>query len=38
MPGVWIYAEITPEGKVEPSALELLTKARDLGEIGRAHV
>ena len=31
MPGVWVYAEITPEGKVEPSALELLTKARDLG-------
>ena len=28
MPGVWVYAEITPEGKVEPSALEILTKAQ----------
>ncbi len=31
MPGVWVFAEITPDGKVDPSALELLTKARDLG-------
>src|SRR5262249_30139050 len=31
MPGVWVYAEVTPDGKVDPSALELLTKARDLG-------
>src|SRR5207253_335571 len=37
MPGVWVYAEITPEGRVEPSALELLTKARDLG-VGVAAV
>src|SRR5690348_676397 len=31
MPGIWVYAETTAEGKVEPTALELLTKARDLG-------
>ena len=31
MPGIWVYAEISPEGKVEPGALENLTKARDLG-------
>ena len=31
MAGIWVYAEVTPEGKVEPGALENLTKARDLG-------
>jgi len=31
VPGVWVYAEVTPEGKVEAGALENLTKARDLG-------
>ena len=31
MPGVWVFAEVTPDGKVEPGALENLTKARDLG-------
>jgi electron transfer flavoprotein alpha subunit len=31
MPGVWVYAEVSPEGKVESGALENLTKARDLG-------
>jgi electron transfer flavoprotein alpha subunit len=31
VPGIWVYAEITSEGKVEPGALENLTKARDLG-------
>ena len=31
MAGIWVYAEVTPEGKVEASALENLTKARDLG-------
>jgi len=31
MPGVWIYAEISPDGTVEATALENLTKARDLG-------
>jgi electron transfer flavoprotein alpha subunit len=31
VPGIWVYAEITGEGKVEPGALENLTKARDLG-------
>jgi electron transfer flavoprotein alpha subunit len=28
---VWVYADVTPEGPA-PSALELLTKARDLGD------
>jgi electron transfer flavoprotein alpha subunit len=31
MPGIWVYAEVSPEGKVEATALENLTKARDLG-------
>src|SRR5207244_8044105 len=31
MPGVWVYAEVSPDGTVEPGALENLTKARGLG-------
>jgi electron transfer flavoprotein alpha subunit len=31
MPGIWVYAEVSADGKVEPGALENLTKARDLG-------
>ena len=31
MPGVWVYAETSDDGKVEQTALENLTKARDLG-------
>ena len=31
MPGILVYAEVSPEGKVEATALENLTKARDLG-------
>ncbi len=31
MPGIWVYADITPAG-LDPSAFELLTKARSLGE------
>jgi electron transfer flavoprotein alpha subunit len=31
VPGVWVYAEVFPDGRVEPGALENLTKARDLG-------
>jgi electron transfer flavoprotein alpha subunit len=31
VPGVWVYAEVAEDGKVEPGALENLTKARDLG-------
>ncbi len=31
MPGIWVYAEVAPDGKVEPGALENLTKARELG-------
>jgi electron transfer flavoprotein alpha subunit len=30
MPGIWVYADVGPGG-VDPSAFELLTKARDLG-------
>jgi len=30
VPGVWVYADMAG-GKVDPSAFELLTKARDLG-------
>jgi electron transfer flavoprotein alpha subunit len=32
MPKVWVFAEIAPEGTPKPVALELLTKARALGE------
>jgi electron transfer flavoprotein alpha subunit len=31
MAAVWVYAQVSPEG-VHPSALELLTKARSLGD------
>jgi electron transfer flavoprotein alpha subunit len=31
MPGIWVYADVSSGGKVDPSAFELLTKARDLG-------
>ena len=30
MAGIWVYADVKAGGKVDPSALELLTKARDL--------
>jgi electron transfer flavoprotein alpha subunit len=29
--GIWVYAEVSSDGKVESGALENLTKARDLG-------
>jgi electron transfer flavoprotein alpha subunit len=29
--GVWVFAELSPDGTPDPAALELLTKARDLG-------
>jgi len=29
---VWVYAEVTADGDVDPSALEILTKARALGD------
>ena len=32
MATVWVYADTTPDGKPHPVALELLTKARDLGD------
>jgi electron transfer flavoprotein alpha subunit len=31
MAGIWVYAETAPDGKVEQTALENLTKARELG-------
>ena len=31
MPGIWVFAETSADGKVEQTALENLTKARDLG-------
>jgi electron transfer flavoprotein alpha subunit len=31
MAGIWVYAEVTSDGNVEPGALENLTKARELG-------
>ncbi len=31
MPGIWVYAEASADGKVEATALENLSKARDLG-------
>ncbi len=38
MPGIWVYAETSPDGKVEQTALENLTKARDLGSSASAVV
>lgn len=33
MPGkIWVYAEVSSEGLVDPAALEILTKARELGD------
>ena len=32
MATVWVYAELTSDGKVHPAAFELLTKARQLGD------
>ncbi|MBA3349761.1 MAG: hypothetical protein H0T12_04310 [Actinobacteria bacterium] len=37
MPEVWVYAEVTPAGVVDTTALELLTRARSL-EAGVAAV
>lgn len=31
MSKIWVYAEVTPDGKVDTAALEILTKARSLG-------
>jgi electron transfer flavoprotein alpha subunit len=31
MSKIWVYAEVTPEGKADVAALEILTKARSLG-------
>ncbi|MDQ3940343.1 MAG: electron transfer flavoprotein subunit alpha/FixB family protein [Actinomycetota bacterium] len=34
MAKIWVYAELTSDGKVDPAALEMLTKARSLdGEV-----
>ncbi|MDQ4024905.1 MAG: electron transfer flavoprotein subunit alpha/FixB family protein [Actinomycetota bacterium] len=32
MSTIWVYAEVTPDGGVDTAALELLTKARELGD------
>ena len=32
MAKVWVYADVSPDGKPHPVALEVLTKARDLGD------
>ena len=32
MPTIWVYAEVD-NGKLDPAALELVTKARDLGDV-----
>src|SRR4051794_13223717 len=32
MAKVWVYADVTSDGKPHPVALELLTKARDIGD------
>ncbi len=32
MASVWVFAELDPSGAASNSALELLTKARDLGD------
>ncbi len=32
MAKIWVYAEVTPDGNVDAAALELLTKARELGD------
>jgi electron transfer flavoprotein alpha subunit len=29
---IWVYAEVGPDGAVNPTALEMLTKARELGD------
>lgn len=33
MPKIWVYAEVSPDGTVDTAALELLTKARELGDV-----
>jgi electron transfer flavoprotein alpha subunit len=35
---IWVYGEIGPDGKINVSALELLTKARELGDTVEAVV
>lgn len=32
MAKIWVFAETTPEGAVDPAALEILSKARDVGD------
>ncbi|HVL82351.1 MAG TPA: electron transfer flavoprotein subunit alpha/FixB family protein [Actinomycetota bacterium] len=32
MAKIWVYAEVEPDGAVNPTSLELLTKARSLGD------
>ena len=32
MAKIWVFAETTPEGEVDPAALEILSKAREVGD------
>ena len=32
MSKIWVYAEVGPDGSVNPTALEMLTKAREIGD------
>ena len=32
MGAIWVYAEVGPDGAVNPTALEMLTKAREIGD------
>jgi electron transfer flavoprotein alpha subunit len=33
VPGIWVYAEVRSDGHPDPTSLELLTKARELGDV-----
>jgi electron transfer flavoprotein alpha subunit len=33
VPGIWVYAEVRSDGQPDPTSLELLTKARELGDV-----
>jgi electron transfer flavoprotein alpha subunit len=38
MAKIWVYAEVDAQGTVNPTSLELLTKARTLGDTVEAVV
>jgi electron transfer flavoprotein alpha subunit len=33
VPGIWVYAEVQSDGQPDPTSLELLTRARELGDV-----